>query len=378
MKKFLLIPDSYKGTMSSQEICRIMSEVIHQYIPEAEIISIPVADGGEGSVDSFLEAMPGEKVYAQVKGPYMEDMYSFYGVINNGKTAVIEMAACAGLPLVGEDKQPDKTTTYGVGELIAHALKRGCSEIILGIGGSATNDLGAGCAAALGIRFLRKDGTSFIPVGGTLGEVFRIDASRINPLLKKAKLLTMYDIDNPLYGEDGAAFVYAPQKGADAQMVRFLDQQLRLCSEIIKRDLKKDIAQVPGAGAAGGMGGGMIAFLDSELKRGIDTVLDAVGFEKLLDGVDCVLTGEGKMDSQSLRGKVVIGVARRCKGKGIPVIAVVGDIDHGIEQAYLEGVSAVFSTNQKAVPFNEAKKSCKADLKSTVTNIVRLITTLVP
>jgi glycerate kinase len=373
MKKFILIPDSFKGTMSSAEICDIMKEIILKYFPHAEVKAIPVADGGEGSVDAFLQALPGEKVYVNVKGPYMEDMESFYGIIDNGNTAVIEMAACAGLPLVGNKLRPDKTTTYGVGELIAHALKRGCKKIILGIGGSATNDMGAGCAAALGFRFIKEDGNEFIPVGGTLGEISHIDTTKIMPELRNAEILTMFDIDNPLYGENGAAYVYAPQKGADPEMVVFLDQQLRKCAEVIKRDLGKDIADIPGSGAAGGMGGGMVAFLNSTLKRGIETVLDAVGFDALLENTDCVFTGEGKIDFQSLRGKVVIGVSRRCKKKGIPVIAIVGDIDKGIDEAYTEGVTAIFSTNRKAVPFSEAKKTSREDMKSAMDNIMRLL-----
>ncbi len=373
MKKVLLIPDSFKGTMSSSEICSIMQERIHAYYPSAEVISIPVADGGEGSVDSFLSAMQGEKVWVTVKGPYMEDMQAFYGLVDGGATAVIEMAACAGLPLVGDQLHAEKTTTYGVGQLMEHAVRSGCKKLIVGLGGSSTNDLGTGAAAALGIRFLDSDGKSFVPVGGTLSKICKIDKSSLLPELKQVEIITMCDIDNPLYGPNGAAYVFAPQKGADPAMVDYLDGQLRAAADTIREQLGADVAQLPGAGAAGGMGGGMVAFFGSRLQMGIETVLDTVGFDHLLEGADLVFSGEGKIDFQSLRGKVVIGVARRTKKQGVPLIAIVGDIGDNIEGAYEEGVSAIFSINRVAVPFSEAKKRSKADMGLTMENLMRFI-----
>lgn len=373
MKKILLIPDSFKGTMSSTEICSIMEERIRAYYPDAEVISIPVADGGEGSVDSFLAAVGGKRVAVTVKDPYMQDIEAFYGVIDNGSTAVIEMAACAGLPLVGENRQAHKTTTYGVGQLIAHAAISGCKRMIVGLGGSATNDLGAGAAAALGVRFADKDGKVFVPVGENLSQIAHIDTSGLLPELKNIEIITMCDIDNPLYGKNGAAYVFAPQKGADPAMVEYLDAQLKAGAEVIRRELGTDIAQLAGAGAAGGMGGGMVAFFGSRLQMGIETVLDTVGFDSLLQGADLVFTGEGKIDDQSLRGKVVIGVARRTKKVGVPLIAVVGDIGDHIEAAYSEGVSAVFSINRVAVDFSEAKKRSKSDMALTIDNLMRFI-----
>ncbi len=373
MKKILLIPDSFKGTMSSTEICSIMEERIRVYYPDAEVISIPVADGGEGSVDSFLAAVGGKRVTVTVKGPYMQDIEAFYGVIDNGSTAVIEMAACAGLPLVGENRQAHKTTTYGVGQLMAHAAISGCKRMIVGLGGSATNDLGAGAAAALGVRFADKDGKVFVPVGENLSQIAHIDTSGLLPEVKNIEIITMCDIDNPLYGKNGAAYVFAPQKGADPAMVEYLDTQLKAGAEVIRRELGTDIAQLAGAGAAGGMGGGMVAFFGSRLQMGIETVLDTVGFDSLLQGADLVFTGEGKIDDQSLRGKVVIGVARRTKKVGVPLIAVVGDIGDHIEAAYSEGVSAVFSINRVAVDFSEAKKRSKSDMALTIDNLMRFI-----
>lgn len=373
MGKFLLIPDSYKGTMSSEEICSIMEQAIQKHCPGSKIISVPVADGGEGSVDAFLKAMGGERISLRVKGPYFGDMDAFYGIINNGKTAVIEMAACAGLPLVEGNPDPTKTTTYGVGQLIEDAALRGCEKIIIGLGGSCTNDAGAGAAAALGVTFTDHDGTAFIPTGGTLKDIAHIDTSKLLPAIKGATMVAMCDIDNPLYGENGAAYVFGPQKGADEETVRELDDGLRNLDRILQKDLKLSLANAKGAGAAGGMGCGMVAFCGASLHMGIETVLDTVAFDSLVEGVDTVFTGEGKLDSQSLRGKVVIGVARRAKKKGVPVVAVVGDIGEGVEEAYNEGVTAVFSINNLAIPFREAKLRSKYDLTLTMDNLMRLL-----
>lgn len=370
MKKIVLIPDSFKGTMSSGEICEIMKQEILSFYPQVQVVSVPVADGGEGSVDSFLTAMGGKKVTVQVKGPYFEDMEGFYGVLPDG-TAVIEMAAAAGLPLVGEDKRADQTTTYGVGQLMAHAAQSGCKKMIVGLGGSATNDGGTGAAAALGVCFRDEKGESFIPVGGTLDRIASIDISGLQPQLAGIELITMCDIDNPLCGENGASAVFGPQKGADLQMVQRLDQNLRHLAEIVQRDLGKQILHLPGSGAAGGMGGGMVAFFGSQLQMGIETVLDTVHFDQLAKDADLVFSGEGKIDTQSLRGKVVIGVARRTKKLGVPLIAVVGDIGDDIESAYDEGVSAIFSINRVAVPFSQAKGRSKSDMALTIRNLMR-------
>ncbi|MEG1126562.1 MAG: glycerate kinase, partial [Oscillospiraceae bacterium] len=333
MKKIILIPDSFKGTMSSEEICDIMATSIKKAYANAQITAIPVADGGEGSVDAFLCAVGGEKKYLNVKGPYFEEMSAFYGVIDGGATAVIEMAACAGLPLVGDDKNPCKTTTFGVGQLINAAVAEGCKKIILGLGGSATNDVGAGAAAALGVKFTNAEGKEFIPTGGTLCQVEHIDISGISNAVRSTEIITMCDIDNPLYGENGAAYIFAPQKGADDAMVSLLDDGLMHIAKVIKSDLGQDVAQQKGAGAAGGMGCGMVAFLGSRLQMGIETVLDTVGFNALLKDADMVFSGEGKIDSQSMRGKVVIGVARRTKKANVPLVAIVGDIGDNIEAA---------------------------------------------
>ena len=369
MKKILLIPDSFKGTMSSMEICSIMEESIHHHYPEAEVVSIPVADGGEGSVDAFLEALGGKKVSVKAQDPYGREINSFYGILPDG-TAVIEMAAAAGLPLVGENRHAEKTTTYGVGQLIEDALRNKCKKLIVGLGGSATNEGGCGAAAALGVRFINSKNESFVPVGETLKDIAAIDASGINPLLREVPIVTMCDIDNPLCGPHGASAVFGPQKGADEGCIKMLDAGLYHMSEIIKRDLDKDVLNLPGSGAAGGMGGGMAAFFNSTLQPGIETVLDTVHFNNLLEGADLIISGEGKIDTQSLRGKVVIGVARRAKKSSVPLIAVVGDIGSDIQKAYEEGVTGIFSINRVALPYEQIKLRAKDDLRLTIDNIM--------
>lgn len=372
MKKIILIPDSFKGTMSSGEICGIMKRSIQQQLPEAQVIGIPVADGGEGSVDAFLQAMGGEKITLTVRGPYGEEREAFYGIVP-GNTAVIEMAAAAGLPLVGENKHAEKTTTFGVGQLMAHALRRNCSKIVIGLGGSATNDGGCGAAAALGAVFRDAEGKAFVPVGESLEKIASIDLSGMPERLREIPIITMCDIENPLCGPLGAAHVFAPQKGADSAMVERLDAGLAHMADVVRRDLGVEIRELHGAGAAGGMGGGMAAFFGSSLQMGIETVLDTVGFDQLLEGADLVISGEGKMDEQSLMGKVVIGTARRAKKAGVPLIAVVGDIGDHVERAYEEGVSAIFSINRVAVPYKEARLRAKTDLALTMDNLMRLL-----
>ena len=372
MQKFIVIPDSFKGSISSVEICRIAKDSIAKIFPGSEVITLPVADGGEGTVECFLQAIDGSiPVTTDVTGPYGEPVRADYARI--GSTAIIEMAAMAGLPMVRENKNPKLTTTFGVGQQIRHAIKNGATEIILGLGGSATNDGGCGCAAALGTKFYNASGERFIPVGGTLDKIAQIDVSDTKKLLAGIKVTAMCDIDNPMYGKTGAAYIFGPQKGADPEMIEFLDGQLRSLDTCIKRDLGLDVSQIPGSGAAGAFGAGCVAFFDAKLKPGIEVVLDTVHFSELLDGVDMVFTGEGRIDSQSLRGKVVIGVARRAVKKNVPVIAVVGDVQDDAYGAYDMGVSAIFSINRLAIPFKDAKPRARQDYAHTIEDVLRLI-----
>lgn len=371
MKKCLVLPDSFKGTMTSIEVCDIMENRIINTFPDCEVITIPIADGGEGTVDSFLYALGGKKISVRVKGPNFEETDSFYGMID--KTAIIEMAAAAGLQKAGKDPNPAKTTTYGVGQLMEDAINRGCKNIVLGLGGSCTNDAGAGAAAALGTRFYHHSGELFIPTGETLNQISHIDISGTRDLLEGIELTAMCDIDNPLYGENGAAYVYAPQKGADEEMVKMLDEKLRQLSETILKSLKIDIGMKKGAGAAGGMGAGAEVFLGAKLKKGIDMILDMIRLEDILKNCNMIFTGEGRFDKQSLNGKVVMGIARRAKPMNVPVVVITGEIGEGIKPAYDLGISAIFSTNRKALPFDIVKQSCKSDLIASMDNVLGLI-----
>ena len=373
MEKILLVPDSFKGTLSSRQVCQVMAGQLRRFFPQAQVKSIPVADGGEGSVEAFLAAAGGERRTRTVTGPFGEPVEAFYGILGDGRTAVIEMAACAGLPLAEGRLNPERATTYGVGELLLAAKEAGCTKAILGLGGSCTNDGGAGAAAALGGKFTRADGTAFVPTGGTLGEIAALDVSPVAQALQGMELTAMCDIDNPLYGEAGAAAVFAPQKGADAAMVARLDAGLRHLGQVSARCLGRDFSHLPGAGAAGGLGFGMAAFCGAQLRMGIDAVLDAVGFDSLLPGTDMVFTGEGKIDSQSARGKVVSGVAARCRKAGVPVVAVVGQIGQGFEEMYQQGLTAVFSINRAAQPFAESRFHAGENLALTMENIARLL-----
>jgi glycerate 2-kinase len=370
MKKIICIPDSFKGTMSSSLVCDIMESAIHNHIPECEVIKIQVADGGEGSVDAFLAAVGGTKVFVNVNNPYFEAMESFYAILD-GNVAVVEMASCAGLPLVSDRANPELTSTFGVGELILHAARSGCKKIIVGLGGSSTNDGGCGAAAAVGVRFLDKSGNSFVPTGKTLINIEQIDNKCIDPILKDVEIISMCDIDNPMFGKKGAAYVFGPQKGANPSMIIDLDNGLRHLAKRIDESCHINVSMIAGGGAAGAMGAGMVAFFDSQLKMGIETILDVVEFDQLITNADLIFTGEGRIDEQSLSGKVPIGVARRAKLAGVPVIAVVGSIGTGFEEAYDQGITAIFSINSEPVDFSIAKMRSKENLALTMDNIIR-------
>lgn len=369
MDKVIVISDSFKGSLSSGEIARIAAECIQKFYPDCQIVGLPVADGGEGTVACFLQAVGGDRVVVPVTGPWGEPLEAFYGRM--GDTAVIEMAAAAGLPLAGSRLDPSRTTTYGVGQLMRHAVEHGAKHLVLGLGGSATNDGGCGAAAALGVRFTDDAGAAFVPVGATLNRIAAVDCSAAARLLEGVQLEVMCDIDNPLCGPRGAAAVFGPQKGADGAMVAQLDQGLAHLAEILRRDLHRDVTHLPGAGAAGGFGAGAAAFFGAVLRPGIEVVLDLVGFDDLLDGCDLVLTGEGRLDGQSLGGKVPVGVARRAKRRHVPVVALVGVVGPGMEPVYEEGITAVFTTNMEALPFSQICSRGAEDYRRALTNLLR-------
>ena len=372
LKRILCIPDSFKGTLKSSQIIQTIKDVFKAYLPDTEVVGIEVADGGEGTVDAFLSIVAGQKTAISVAGPHFMKMDAFYGILE-GQVAVIEMAACSGLPLVKDAPDPRTTTTYGVGELMISAWEHGCRKIIVGLGGSSTNDGGCGLAAALGIRFLDKEGNAFLPTGGNLIDIAKIDPSNAHVLLKDTEIVTMCDIDNPMFGPQGAAYVFSPQKGADPLTVALLDEGLRHLAKVIERDMGVDVAHLPGSGAAGAMGAGMVAFCKSTLQSGIETVLDMAHFDEQLKGCDLVITGEGKLDVQSLRGKAPIGVAKHAKQAGVPVICLVGSIGEGIDAVYDTGISAVFSINPSPVDFSIARFRAQANLTVTAANLARFL-----
>lgn len=373
MQNFILVPDSFKGTLSAIEVCNIMKASIKNLYKDANIISVPVADGGEGTVDAFLYALGGEKKSVWVSDAFNEQKILAHYAMLKDDIAVIEMADCAGLPLVKNRLEPDKTTTFGVGELIIDAINSGAKKIILGFGGSATNDGGCGMAAALGVKFKDEQDQEFIPTGGTLSQIYKIDMNNIYSKIKDVEFISMCDVDNPLCGRLGASAVFAPQKGADEDMVRLLDEGLAHLAKIIKRDLHIEVKDIKGAGAAGGLGAGSIAFLQSKLTKGIDVILDTIKFDELVSKADIVFTGEGKFDSQSLHGKVVMGVANRSQKYKTPVIVVTGAIGENIQEAYNKGITAIFSINKEPMEFSKSALKSKENMILTMENILRLL-----
>ncbi len=371
MKKVVVISDSFKGTLSSREICDIARESVPRILPGCAVTAIPVADGGEGTVSCFLDSIGASPVTVRVQGPYGETVDAVYA--RKGNRAIIEMASAAGLPMVGKQRDPERTTTNGVGMLLRHAVENGCNELLLGLGGSCTNDGGCGCAAALGTRFFDAGGRVFLPTGGTLGRIDRIDNTAAEALLADVTLTLMCDVDNPLCGARGAARVFGPPQGADAAIVEQLDANLAHLAAAIERDLGKHVADIPGAGAAGGMGAGCMAFLGASMHSGIEAVLDTVDFSAQLDGADLVVTGEGRIDSQSLHGKVISGIAKRTQPKNVPLVAIVGSIAPDAAEAYAFGITAMFGIDRAARAFPDYADESAEYYRATLEDVLRLI-----
>lgn len=369
-KKYLIMPDSFKGTMDSIEVCEIMKSAVLEKNPGAEVVTVPVADGGEGTVDCFLSAFSGKKKTVTVTGPYGKKVQAAYGI--TGDTAIIEMAAASGFALTDNGmRDPSAATTFGVGELVRDAVESGCRRIILGLGGSCSNDGGAGMAAALGTVFYDEAGRSFVPAGRNLDRISRIDKTASDRLLGNVAIEAMCDIDNPLYGPRGAAYVFAPQKGADEAMVRVLDGNLKKYAETVKAETGADISELAGGGAAGGTGAGAYVFLGARLRQGIDVILDMLGFEKLIKDCRVIFTGEGSFDSQSLGGKVAVGISRRAMKSGIPVIVVAGSVADNVSGLSEVGITDVFQTDPGTYESqSEMFANCRKDLKRTMLEIL--------
>ena len=371
IRNFLLAPDSFKGTMDAVTVCDRMEEGILAACPEANVRKVPVADGGEGTVDCFHRALGGELFTPEVAGPFGAPVRAPWLCLPGGTPAVIEMASCAGLPLAAPRLDPAAATTFGVGERIRDALRHGWRKILLGLGGSATNDGGAGMAAARGVRFFDEQGNTFTPTGGTLLNIARIDLTALRALLQGCEAIALCDVDNPLCGERGASAVFGPQKGADGELVRLLDAGLAILARRILEAGGPDVLALPGGLAAGGLGAGTVAFLGGVLRPGIDTVLETAGFDASLKWADVVFTGEGRYDSQSARGKVIAGVAKHAAAAGVPVVAIVGDVK---DEARLPGLTAVLTINRLLEPFEQAKTHSAQDMRATAEAAARLLT----
>lgn len=352
--KFVFASDSFKGSLSSEKINDILTSVARRHFPDCDVTAILTADGGEGTVDAVLAGTGGERVCVSVHDPLGRVIDAYYGKISKER-AIIEMASASGLPLLSEsERNPLFTSTYGTGELIAHALDHGARDITVAIGGSATNDGGMGALCALGVRFLDADGNPLSGIGADLEKVADIDLSELHPRIKDTHFTVMCDVNNPLVGERGATFIFGPQKGATPDIAARLEAGMRNYSSVIERVLGISVADTAGAGAAGGLGAALLVFLRATMKSGIDTLLDLIAFDSLLRDADFVITGEGRMDGQSACGKVACGVGLRAKAAGIPAFAIVGGMGAGAEAIYDCGISSILPTVNAPMSLSEA------------------------
>lgn len=344
--KLIFAPDSFKGSLSALESCDILERVTAKIFPGAQTLAVPVADGGEGTVDALLRAMGGERRETKVTGPMYEPETAVWGLLGDGVTAVMEMAQASGLPYVPADKKdPRLATSLGTGEMMADAIRQGAKKLLIGIGGSATNDGGIGMLAALGAKFFDAQGNEVKPIGGEMINVAKADFSNLLPELKDVQITVICDVTNPLLGENGATFIYGPQKGAIPAIRDELEAGMAHYAQVVEKAIGRDISSFPGAGAAGGLGAALGGVLGAQLKSGIDAVLDAVDFDKKLEGVTLAVTGEGRIDGQSVRfGKVPVGVAKRCAAHGIPTVAIVGGILDGAEGLFDLCESTIMTT----------------------------------
>jgi glycerate kinase len=372
--RILVAPDSFKGSLSALGVAEAMARGIHAVFPDAEVLQVPIADGGEGTVEALVAATGGRLLHADVRGPMGEPRRAHWGLSGDGGTALIEMAAASGLPLVPKElRDPRIASTFGTGELMKAALDAGLRKLVVGIGGSATNDGGAGMARALGARFLDAEGRDLPEGGAALARLARLDLTGLDPRLAEASILVACDVDNPLCGPRGASAVYGPQKGATPQMVPELDTALGVYASVATAATGRDIAALPGAGAAGGLGAGLLFFTPASLRPGVAIVLETTGFEALVQGVDLVLTGEGRTDFQTAMGKAPVGVAEVAQRHGVPVICLSGGLGDGAEDVLAHGIDALASI----VPQPMALEACMAQgaalVEAATARVCRLI-----
>lgn len=374
MTKYVVAPDSFKESMTAKEVCNAMEKGIKKADPAAEVIKVPMADGGEGTVDSLVDATHGQRVIVEVTGPLGNKISAYYGILGNGTTAVIEMAKASGLEIVEKKKRnPMITTTFGTGELIRDALDHNVKEIIIGLGGSSTNDGGSGMAQALGAKLLDQNNHQIPFGGGNLDKLDKIDISNLDSRLRDVKIILASDVTNPLIGKEGASRVFGPQKSATPEMVEKLENNLQHYAKIVKRDLNKDVASVSGAGAAGGLGAGLMAFTTCEMRQGVDLAIEVTKLEDKIRDTDYVFTGEGGTDFQTKFGKTPYGVAKLGKKYHKPVISLAGYLGEGIDSLYSEGFTAIFGIIPGACDLSTALKNGPSNVARTTENIVRLL-----
>lgn len=370
--KIIIAPDSYKDCLSAVEVAKAMEEGLRMTGESLEIVKMPVADGGEGTVEAIIAGAGGKIIKTKATDPLRNEIDSFFGILSDKKTAVIEMAAASGLELVPlHHRNPLNTTTFGTGELILAALDAGCSNIIIGVGGSSTNDCGMGMAQALGVVFFDENRIPLSYGGRYMNEVRFYNDSNLDKRIKKTSIRIACDVSNPLFGKKGAAYVYGPQKGASARQIKYLDEGLQNMSKVIKEISGKDISEIPGAGAAGGLAGGLMAFTDAKLEKGIDIVIETCAFMKHLNNTDLILTGEGKTDFQTAFGKVPVGVSRVAKEFGIPVICISGALGNGYENVYKDGILAAYSISPGAIDLETSIKDASKNLINTTYSIAK-------
>ena len=369
--KIVIAPDSFKGSLTAAQACAAIEDGVRKALPEAETVTVPMADGGEGTMQSLIDGLGGSIVECEADDPLGRAHMAAYGLTRGG-TAVIEMAQASGLTLLGEnERNPLLASTYGTGQLIHDALDRGARDFIIGIGGSATNDGGAGMAQALGYRLLDAAGNDLPPGGGALLRLCRIESLNADSRLAESRFTVACDVDNPLTGERGASAVFGPQKGASAEMAVLLDKALARYAGCILADLRMDVACIPGAGAAGGLGAGCIAFLGAELRRGVDIVIDATGLSEKLGGAALVITGEGRTDSQTLSGKTAYGVSRLAKSLGTPVVLISGSLAIGADELLECGICRVYSLMDDGTGLDEAMRNGAALLRGKAERAIR-------
>ncbi|MBI1754004.1 MAG: glycerate kinase [Acidobacteria bacterium] len=372
--RIIVAPDSYKGSLPALGVAEAMARGIRAVFPDAEILKVPIADGGEGTVEALAAATGGRIVRTEVRGPLGEPVQAHWGVSGDGRTAFIEMAAASGLPLVPEGRRdPRITSTYGTGQLLKAAMDAGLARLVVGIGGSATNDGGAGMARALGARFLDAEGRELPEGGAALARLARIDLSGLDPRLREASILVACDVDNPLCGPRGASAVYGPQKGATPEMVAELNAALAVFARVAAAATYREVAQRPGAGAAGGLGAGLLFFTDAKLQPGVSVVLDATGFDALVQTADLIMTGEGRTDVQTAMGKAPLGVAEVAKHYGVPVICLSGGLGEGADELLAHGIDALASVTPGPMALETCLAQGETLVEAAASRVCRLL-----